>query len=67
MTLKTVQKMFAGRKEAHSTMVANLVRINKIKQLHMPDPLVREHRSNERQSPQLPRKVPVENESMELM
>ena len=48
LTLKTVQKMFAGRKEAHNTMAANLVRINKIKQLQKDDPLVRDQRSTER-------------------
>ena len=43
MTLKTVQKMFAGRQEAHEARVANLVRVNRMQQLSKPDPLVREN------------------------
>lgn len=42
LTLKTVQKMFAGRQETHDTRVANLVRVNRMHQLAKPDPLVRQ-------------------------
>ena len=54
LTLKTVQKMFAGRQEAHEARVANLVRVNRMHQLSKPDPLVRESArgsSHERDGP----------------
>ncbi len=40
LTLKTVQKMFAGRKEQHTVNVHKLVRINRLKQLNKADPLI---------------------------
>ena len=41
LSLKSVQRMFAGRQEHHQQLVEKLVKINRISQMSKADPLIK--------------------------